>query len=80
MTLVEKIQRLKSMSADLRVQMREVYLQKGVSIPDGEIPTLNSLPTLADQIEQGSDTTEAMEYMNESLQLLSGEGAKVKNE
>lgn len=74
MTLVEKIQRLKSMSSALRVNMRDVYLSKGVTIPDGELPSLNDMPTLTEQIEQGGDTTEAMGYMNESLQLLNGEG------
>ena len=74
MTLVEKIQRLKSMSSALRVNMRDVCLAKGVAIPDGELPSLNELPTLTGQIEQGTDTTEAMNYMNESLQLLNGEG------
>lgn len=80
MTLVEKIQRLKSLSAELRVSMRDVLTAKGVSIPDGEVPVLNDVPSLINQIEEGgADTAEAMAYMNESIQLLNGQEV-VKNE
>lgn len=52
MTLVEKIQRLKSMSGGLRVDMKDTYASKGVIIPVGELPTLNEFPTLTQRIPQ----------------------------
>ena len=52
MTLVEKIQRLKSMSSGLRVDMKDTYASKGVIIPVGTLPTLNELPSITQQIPQ----------------------------
>ena len=52
MTLVEKIQRLKSMSGGLRVDMRNTYASKGVIIPVGTLPTLNELPSITQRIPQ----------------------------
>ena len=52
MTLVEKIQRLKSMSGGLRVDMKDTYASKGVIIPVGTLPTLNELPSITSRIPQ----------------------------
>ena len=52
MTLVEKIQRLKSMSSGLRVDMKDTYASKGVIIPVGTLPTLNELPSITQRIPQ----------------------------
>lgn len=52
MTLVEKIQRLKSMSSGLRVDMKDTYASKGVIIPVGTLPTLNELPSITRRIPQ----------------------------
>ncbi len=52
MTLVEKIQRLKSMSGGLRVDMKDTYASKGVIIPIGTLPTLNELPSITSRIPQ----------------------------
>lgn len=52
MTLVEKIQQLKSMSGGLRVEMKDTYASKGVIIPVGTLPTLNELPQLTQRIPQ----------------------------
>lgn len=52
MTLVEKIQRLKSMSGGLRVDMKDTYASKGVIIPVGTLPTLNELPSITQRIPQ----------------------------
>lgn len=52
MTLVEKIQRLKSMSSGLRVDMKDTYASKGVIIPIGTLPTLNELPSITQRIPQ----------------------------
>lgn len=52
MTLVEKIQRLKSMSSGLRVDMKDTYASKGVIIPVGTLPTLNELPSITSRIPQ----------------------------
>ena len=52
MTLVEKIQRLKSLSGGLRVDMKDTYASKGVIIPVGTLPTLNELPSITSRIPQ----------------------------
>lgn len=52
MTLVEKIQQLKSMSGGLRVEMRDTYASKGVIIPVGTLPTLNEMPAITRRIPQ----------------------------
>lgn len=52
MTLVEKIQRLKSLSGGLRVDMKDTYASKGVIIPVGTLPTLNELPSITQRIPQ----------------------------
>ena len=52
MTLVEKIQRLKSMSGGLRIDMKDTYASKGVIIPVGTLPTLNELPSITSRIPQ----------------------------
>ena len=52
MTLVEKIRQLKSMSGGLRVEMRDTFASKGVTIPVGTLPTLNEMPAITQRIPQ----------------------------
>ena len=52
MTIVDKVQQLKSMSSSLRVEMKDTYTSKGVVIPVGTLPTLNEMPAITQRIPQ----------------------------
>ena len=57
MSLVEKVQRIKSLSGNLRINMGDALTTKGVDLTDGFTPYLNELPDLMQFVPTSGNNT-----------------------